>query len=370
VFPEYHADAGPAELDPLSKGRALLAAAESSFNYSILGAEGFRTAADLVDRCGVLHTDLQRSGRGPGSAQRSDGSRHARFPEQPPRSPARRRRPAHRTTLVEWDLIVRQGKPAGLLARSPSCSMAPGNSRRSPKPRPPPRIRAYSLAPPARRDALGDREARGGALPAAIPVILLKGAAYLASGLPCSRRRMFVDIDLMAPRAALEIAERALHRGGGCRRSWTPTTSATTGDWMHEIPAAAARRAQVRPRVHPHILPPTVKAQARRAQAARGRSAGRGYEDLYVLAPADMVLHSATHLFYDGELNHGLRDLVDLDDLLKHSARRRSAFGLRSSARVRNAAGAPAALRAALRESDLGTKLPARSTCSARGGPE
>ena len=31
-----------------------------------------------------------------------------------------------------------------------------------------------------------------------------------------------------------------------------------------------------------------------------------------------MVLHSAAHLFQDGELNGGLRDLVDLDSLLRH----------------------------------------------------
>ena len=29
-----------------------------------------------------------------------------------------------------------------------------------------------------------------------------------------------------------------------------------------------------------------------------------------------MVLHSATHLFHDGELEHGLRDLVDIDALI------------------------------------------------------
>jgi hypothetical protein len=31
-----------------------------------------------------------------------------------------------------------------------------------------------------------------------------------------------------------------------------------------------------------------------------------------------MVLHSATHLFHNEELSHGLRDLADLDSLLRH----------------------------------------------------
>lgn len=39
---------------------------------------------------------------------------------------------------------------------------------------------------------------------------------------------------------------------------------------------------------------------------------------LYVLAPVDMILHSATHLFFDGEFDHGLRDLVDFERLIWH----------------------------------------------------
>jgi len=37
-----------------------------------------------------------------------------------------------------------------------------------------------------------------------------------------------------------------------------------------------------------------------------------------VLAPSDMVLHSATHLFHNEEFTHGLRDLVDIHELPRH----------------------------------------------------
>jgi len=37
-----------------------------------------------------------------------------------------------------------------------------------------------------------------------------------------------------------------------------------------------------------------------------------------VLAPTDMMLHSAVHLFYDGDFTRGLRDLADMDALLRH----------------------------------------------------
>jgi hypothetical protein len=41
---------------------------------------------------------------------------------------------------------------------------------------------------------------------------------------------------------------------------------------------------------------------------------------VYVLSAEDRILHSAAHLFHDGELPHGLRDLTDLDLLLRHEA--------------------------------------------------
>jgi len=39
---------------------------------------------------------------------------------------------------------------------------------------------------------------------------------------------------------------------------------------------------------------------------------------LRVLSPAHMVLHAAAHLFHDGEIAGAIRDVVDLDRLLRH----------------------------------------------------
>jgi hypothetical protein len=41
------------------------------------------------------------------------------------------------------------------------------------------------------------------------------------------------------------------------------------------------------------------------------------HENIWVLAAEDRVLHSATHLFHEGEWTQGFRDLSDLDLLLK-----------------------------------------------------
>ncbi len=53
VVPRYQAGA-PAEFATLPKGEAFIRAADQSFNYSLLGAEGFRAMGDLIDRCECL----------------------------------------------------------------------------------------------------------------------------------------------------------------------------------------------------------------------------------------------------------------------------------------------------------------------------
>jgi len=50
LFPSYAADAAT-RLTPIPKARAFLRAASDAFNYQILGAQGFRTLAAMIDRC-------------------------------------------------------------------------------------------------------------------------------------------------------------------------------------------------------------------------------------------------------------------------------------------------------------------------------
>lgn len=50
VLPRYVAEA-PADLKPLSKGRAFMQLADSAFNYSLHGKGGFETLARIIDTC-------------------------------------------------------------------------------------------------------------------------------------------------------------------------------------------------------------------------------------------------------------------------------------------------------------------------------
>ncbi|MFQ5487719.1 MAG: nucleotidyltransferase family protein [Gammaproteobacteria bacterium] len=151
-----------------------------------------------------------------------------------------------------------------------------------------------------------------------IPLLLLKGAAYLLAELPNSRGRLFNDIDILVPKVRLDAVEQALLQHGWMSTHLDAYDQRYYRTWMHELPPLRHIRRRTVLDVHHNILPETARLHpdpGRLLAAAVTIDEQRG---LQVLAPADMVLHSATHLFHDGELERGLRDLVDLDTLLRH----------------------------------------------------
>lgn len=146
------------------------------------------------------------------------------------------------------------------------------------------------------------------------PIVLLKGAAYVAAGLPAATGRSVGDLDLLLPRAAMVEAEALLLRSG-----WAPLKTDEYDDayyrkWMHELPPLVHVERGTLIDVHHTILPLTARLTPdAEALVADARPLGDG---LYILEPADMVLHSAAHLFYDGDLDGGLRNLWDIHRLL------------------------------------------------------
>jgi hypothetical protein len=92
--------------------------------------------------------------------------------------------------------------------------------------------------------------------------------------------------------------------------------------WMHEIPPMRHLRRGTVIDVHHALLPVTARIRADSDAMRRAAEPVPDKPGLYVLSPADMVLHSATHLFHEGELDNGLRDLLDLDSLLRYFGER------------------------------------------------
>lgn len=147
-------------------------------------------------------------------------------------------------------------------------------------------------------------------------VVLLKGAAYAAAGLRAGHGRLFSDIDIMVARARLPQVESALRQHGWVGSPHDAYDERYYREWMHEIPPMVHVRRESVLDVHHTILPLTARARPDAASLLANARALPGLPGIAVLAPTDMLLHSATHLFYDGEFNKGLRDLFDVHRLL------------------------------------------------------
>jgi len=174
-----------------------------------------------------------------------------------------------------------------------------------------------------RRAALWEAEmARRALAPLGVPVVLLKGTAFVAAGLDAGRCRAIGDLDILVPRAALPEVERALIAAG-----WEWVKADAYDDdyyrrWMHELPPLIHRERDRMIDVHHTILPPTARPTPDAAAlivdaVPLGPEQGGG---LAVLSPADMIVHAAAHLFADGDMAGGLRNLWDIDRLLREYA--------------------------------------------------
>jgi hypothetical protein len=151
-----------------------------------------------------------------------------------------------------------------------------------------------------------------------VPVVLLKGAAYLMADLPAARGRLFSDIDLMVPRAHIQTIEGALFAAGWICDERDPYNQRYYREWMHEIPPLRHVQRNTYIDLHHTITPPTSRFAVDGARLLNQIVAIDEDKKIFVLAPVDMVLHSAVHLFTEGEFSAGLRDLLDLKDLLEH----------------------------------------------------
>ena len=146
-------------------------------------------------------------------------------------------------------------------------------------------------------------------------LVLLKGAAYILGNLPAGRGRLVTDIDIITPVTSLARVEAALKQAGWSGSLMSAYDEHYYRKWGHEIPPLTNRTRGTTLDVHHNILPPTSDAQV---------DASILWENLleiksgvYTLSHSDIVIHSATHLFHEGEFHHGLRDLWDLDRMLR-----------------------------------------------------
>lgn len=171
----------------------------------------------------------------------------------------------------------------------------------------------------ARQQALWEADsARRALAPLNCKTVLMKGTAYVAANLDAGVGRSIGDLDIMVARDQLPAVEELLLDAGWEWVKPDPYDDQYYRDHMHELPPLIHRERDRMIDVHHTTLPltagPTPNATAMLNAAVKLDS------DLYVMAPADMLLHSVAHLFADGDLAGGLRNLWDIDRLVRQFA--------------------------------------------------
>ncbi len=220
-------------------------------------------------------------------------------------------------SALEWDLLIRQARGSNLLARLEAlfshCEVLETVPEYARKHLDSAAIVSNKQAEIVTYEATKLQESLAHV---GCKVVILKGAAYVLAGLMAGRGRIFSDIDIIVPKKQIKAVEKSLADSLWQSKQLDSYDERYYRDWMHELPPMIHLIRKTVLDVHHNILPETGRVYPDPAKfftTARKLDSNK----LWVFAPEDMTLHSAAHLFYDGELDHGLRDLSDLDLLMR-----------------------------------------------------
>jgi hypothetical protein len=244
---------------------------------------------------------------------------------------------AARLTTAEWVTLIGAARHSSLLPRlslllEPLADALPARVREqleAARPFADKHARTILWEVERIRDALCDLD---------VKIVLLKGAAYVVAGLPAGRGRLASDVDILVPRTQIGDVERALEAAGWEPMKLHPYDQRFYRQYSHELPPLRHAHRRTVIDVHHNILPLTGRVRIDAAlllEAAQPVGTERRGRTIWTLAPEDMVLHNAAHLFQDGDLSGSVRDLVDSDALVRDFAARIDGFWTRLPARAR-----------------------------------
>ena len=148
-------------------------------------------------------------------------------------------------------------------------------------------------------------------------IALLKGAAYVLAALPNGQGRTSSDVDILVPRAALAAVEEALLAKGWRHLKVDLYDQRYYRAYMHELPPLLHEQRGTVLDVHHNIAPQTSRLRVPESFLWQGAEPIPG-SPFFRLRPAILTLHAAIHLFHDGEITGGFRDLVDIDGLFRY----------------------------------------------------
>ena len=147
------------------------------------------------------------------------------------------------------------------------------------------------------------------------PVVLLKGTAFIAAGLAAGVGRSIGDLDILVPMDRLDAVERALIAANWEWVKPDPYDDAYYRRWMHELPPLIHRDRDRMIDVHHTILPLTARITPDAAALIADSVVLEN--GLRILSHPDMLIHAAAHLFADGDLAGGMRNLWDVHRLVE-----------------------------------------------------
>jgi len=156
-----------------------------------------------------------------------------------------------------------------------------------------------------------------------LQVVAMKGCAYLLADLPHAKGRMFADVDLLVPEAHLQEVEARLREHGWRSSELSAYDERYYREWTHELPPLVHAEREVEVDLHHNVLMRTARLHPdpRLLLAAARPVPGFRYFGYLTMAPIDMTLHAMAHLFYGGEMDDALREVADIDALLRHFGR-------------------------------------------------
>jgi hypothetical protein len=218
--------------------------------------------------------------------------------------------------LAQWDALVRKARQARLLARLARVLDAQGALEAVPS-APRSHLQAALIVADAQhRDLLYELDCIGQALAdAEIRPLLLGGAAYVAAGMLPALGRGLTRIAMLAPVQRSSQGQAALMARGwmpldgqGTKRLSVGSASPTSLRHLQRLSLIEWHDA-ARPGSLGYALPMSAFLETAQSLASDAR--------FTILAPTEMTLCNAARLFGGSDLDTALRDLSDLDLLLR-----------------------------------------------------
>lgn len=147
------------------------------------------------------------------------------------------------------------------------------------------------------------------------PVILLKGAAYIAANKANSKGRLISDVDILVAKKDLPKVESLLLAKGWVAKELDDFDEKYYREWSHELPPYTHIESGVTLDIHHNLLPGTSGKTIDIANIiATKQSTEYG---LFVPKDDYLILHSAIHLLLNDDIEKGLRDCLDLHYLVQ-----------------------------------------------------